>query len=250
MNKLGLFVTCFDEVDAIRYALNSANRIYPDIPIFVNCESRVDLQCLAHDGLNVEVNYYEDTLSNVLPITEANYTSGENQRNIVRATKEILKRIVAAIPFLNSEFILLHCPDTIIRGKLNIPDDAIFLGSKVNKNFPKSISDILVQHGGVPVYDFGAVPAIFRTDRFLEAIEIYNSIPLFTEKLTENFYAIFSHDIISPILFSLIGEAERFNPDIVECGRNPFWKSTPCPLVHQFREKYPKRTSKYKANEQ
>jgi len=250
MNELGLFVTCYDELEAIRYALNSANKYYPNIPIYINCESNIDLSVLKDDGLNVNINYYEDTLSSVLRITEYNFTSPENQKNIVRATKKILERITEAIPFLNSDFILLNCPDTLIRGKLNIPKDSSLLGSKVNKNFPQNISNILINHGGVPVYDFGAVPAIFKTEKFLKALAIYNGIPNFTEELTSNFYAIFSHDIILPILFSLIGETEQYNPEIVECGRNPAWETTQCPLIHQFRFKYPKRTAKYKVNEQ
>jgi len=248
-NQLGLFVTCYDEAEAIRFALNSANAYYPHIPIYVNCESKVDLTSLKDDGLNVNINYFDDTLSSVLPISESNYRTEKNQNSIIRATDEILSRIENAIPFLDSEFILLHCPDTLIRGKLTIPSDTQLLGSKINA-FPRNISDILVKHGGCPIYDFGAVPAIFRTESFLKALSIYRSIPNFTKELASNFYAIFSHDIILPILFSLIGEQERFNPEAVHCTINPNWRDSGCPLVHQFREKYPQRTVKYKANEQ
>ena len=41
-----------------------------------------------------------------------------------------------------------------------------------------------------------------------------------------------------PLMFALVGEEETFNPDIVECNRNPNWKNTAQPLVHQFKEFY------------
>ena len=41
-----------------------------------------------------------------------------------------------------------------------------------------------------------------------------------------------------PLIFALVGEEETFNPDIVECNRNPNWRNTTQPLVHQFKEFY------------
>lgn len=248
-SKLGLFVTCFDEVEAIRFALNSANNIYNNIPIYVNCESGVDLSCLKQDGLNVSINYYEDTLSSVLGITENSYLIDQNQKNIIRATEEILKRIEHSLNFLDSEYILLHCPDTLIRGKLTIPEDSYLLGSRVNMFSWESVNQLLIQNDGLRITHFGAVPAIFKTSTFLQGLYRLRSIPNFIELLAKAFYVPFSHDILIPILFSLVGKLEEFNSDIVECTRNPNWAKTDHPLVHQFREKYPPRKSKYKVNE-
>lgn len=247
--KLGLFVTCYDEIEAIRFALNSANNIYKNIPIYVNCESNEDLSCLYEDGLNVSINYYEDTLSGVLGITEHSYLTEQNQKNIIKATKAILDRIEDSINFLNSEYILLHCPDTLIRGELTIPKNSYLLGSRVNGFSWETINQLLIQNGGVRITHFGAVPAIFKTETFLLGLEKAKSIPYFIEKLSQAFYVPFSHDILIPIIFSLVGKIEEFNSDIVECTRNPNWSKTNHPLVHQFREKYPPRKSKYKVNE-
>lgn len=248
-SKLGLFVTCFDEVDAIRFALNSANKIYSNIPIYINCENTIDLSYLKQDGLNVSINYYEDTLSSVLGITESSYLTEQNQRNSIKATKEILNRIESSLNFLDSEYILLHCPDTLIRGELTIPETCYLLGSRVN-TFPwENVNQLLIENGGVRITHFGAVPAIFKVKTFLQGLYRARSIPNFIEKLSQCFYVPFSHDILIPIIFSLVRKVEEFNPDIVECTRNLDWAKTNHPLVHQFREKYPPRKSKYKVNE-
>lgn len=243
--KLGLFVTCYDEKEAIEFALRSANSIYPNIPIFINCEGKIDFSGLKSEGLNLKAQHFEDTLSSVLKINEQNYLLPENQRAIINATVSIVKRIVFGWIFLRSEYILLHCPDTLIRGELNIPEGTELLGSRVNKFTWQKTNELLVKNGGLEITHFGAVPAIFRVDTFLEALEKTVSIPNFWNDLASSFYAPFSHDLLLPILFSLVGKIEEFNPEITECTRNPGWKLSTHPLLHQFREHYPKRINKY-----
>ena len=57
-------------------------------------------------------------------------------------------------------------------------------------------------------------------------------------RLSQKYYAIHAHDLLLPILFALVGEEEQFNPDVIECERDPQWHSKPNPLVHQFRVYY------------
>ena len=40
------------------------------------------------------------------------------------------------------------------------------------------------------------------------------------------------------IIFSLIGESETFSDEYTECLRNPNWKESGQPIVHQYREFY------------
>jgi hypothetical protein len=137
----------------------------------------------------------------------------------------------------------------LIRGVLNIPENTGLLGSTVNKYFSSETNKILVANGGIPINFFGAVPAIFNTADFIKAKKILYDAPNLLSDLCYSFYAIFSHDILMPILFSLIGKSETYNPDITECNRNPYWEHSHHPLVHQFRVFYPTRTSKYSINQ-
>jgi hypothetical protein len=248
-NKLGIFVTCYDETMAIEQALLSLKSIYPDIPTYLTYESDKDFSFLYQKISNIIINKGEDSMGPVLGLSESNYQSEEQQKSIKNASLTLINRLIDSINHLNSEYILLHCPDTFIRGELNIPENSGLLGSQVNRYFPDSTNKILIQYGGIPIHFFGAVPAIFSTNDFLKAKDILLSDDKIIDDLCKSFYAIFSHDILMPILFSLIGKSEEFNPDIVECGRNPNWRNTNHPLLHQFRFFYPQRTSKYKINE-
>jgi hypothetical protein len=248
-NKLGIFVTCFDETKAIEQALLSLKSIYPDIPIYLTHESDEDFSFLNDKISNIVINKGEDSMGPVLGLSENNYQSEKQQESIKNASLTLINIFINYINHLDSEYILLHCPDTFIRGKLNIPENSGLLGSQVNRYFPDSTNEILIKNGGIPIHFFGAVPAIFNTDDFLRAKDILLSDGKIIDDLCKSFYAIFSHDILMPILFSLIGKSEEFNSEIVECERNYNWQNTSHPLIHQFRFFYPNRTSKYKVNE-
>lgn len=246
--KLGIFMTCYDEVDAIKFALNSLRQFYPNSRIYITHESNADFSFA--EQLNVKINQGKDSMGPVLGLKENDYRSDAQQKAIKTALLTLIERIMDSIPFLNSEYIILHCPDTLIRGTLSIPDGTGLLGSTVNKYFSGDTNNVLVKYGGIPISYFGAVPAIFNVDDFLKAHQIILENKNIIDELCQSWYAVFSHDILIPILFSLIGKSETFNPDIIECERNPDWQITKHPLVHQFRKYYPPRTSKYKINEQ
>jgi hypothetical protein len=247
-NKLGIFMTYYDETKAIKYAISSLRRFYKDSPIFVVYESEEDFSFLKKDPYTV-FNKGEDTMGPVLGITDQNFLTEKNQKNIKIATLAVIERLTKAIEYFDSEYILQHCPDSLIRGKLTIPDGTGLLGSRVNQYFSNDTNEVLIRYGGTPITAFGAVPAIFNTEDFLKAKDIFLKEETLLNDLCESWYPIFCHDILLPILFSLIGKSETFNSEITECGRNPYWENSGHPLLHQFRFFYPHRTSKYKVNE-
>jgi hypothetical protein len=127
----------------------------------------------------------------------------------------------------------------LVRGKLTIPNGVKLLGTRINKVFPDGLKDVLSRVEGARVIDcWGATPAIFETKTFLKSWEMFKNTPDLLGMLTEEFYAIYAHDVLLPIIFALVGEKETFNPDIIECNRDPDWRTKPNPLVHQFKEYY------------
>ena len=81
----------------------------------------------------------------------------------------------------------------------------------------------------------------FEVKTFLKALEKFRYLDAtenLLDKLCLEFYAMYAHDVLFPTIFALVGEEEVFNSDVVECTRNPNWKNTSHPLVHQFREYY------------
>jgi len=248
MNKLGFMVTCYDEVNAIDIAMTSLRHYYPEEGITIFCEGHSDSFEYIRDKHKAKVLQSSDTQSSLLKLSDDNYTS-EDFAKVKTAMSVLLSRISLACTWNNCEYLLLHCPDTLIRGKINIPEGAGLLGSRVNPYFIPRINNVLLKYGGVQVSDFGAVPAIFNVSDFRKADQIVKNNPTILKELAEASCYSFSHDIFMAILFSLIGKREEYNPQIVECGRNPNWIDTDCPIVHQFRTFYPKRKTKYKSQE-
>lgn len=247
-NKLGIFMTYYDETQAIKYAISSLRKFYPDSPVYVVYESDEDFSFLEKDK-NTSYHKVDDTMSSVLSITDQNFKIEKNQKNIKIATLAVIERITKAIEYFDSKYILQHCPDTLIRGTLTIPENTGLLGSLVNNYFSDGVNEILLKYGGISISAFGAVPAIYNSDDFLKAKDIFLKNENLLDELCNAWYPIFSHDILLPILFSLIGKPETFNPDVTHCGLNPNWPNSNHPLIHQFRVYYPHRTSKYKVNE-
>lgn len=248
-NKIGFFTLCYDETQALHFAYNSLKSYYPEAPIFLNSESKEDFIFLKKYIKNIHIENVEDTQSGLFKYKPGDHVLEENRIKNKKAVLILLERLEKAINLLQTDYILMHCPDTLVRGKITIPNDSGLLGSRVNNYFFPEINQILLKNRGIEITAFGAVPAIFKSEDFLKAKYIFLQNKNILEELCNNFYAVFSHDIILPILFALIGKQEEYNPEITECTRNFNWITSSHPLIHQFRFFYPHRTSKYKSDE-
>jgi hypothetical protein len=238
MDKLCVFLTCFDEKKAVEFLLQKLHEIYPNINVYIVSE-KVDLTYLENNFNNLKFNLVEDTMSKTFEVTDQNFREEIHQNNIKKCALAVIERLKNCIECFDSEYILMMDPDTLVRGKLNIPEDVKLLGSRINVGFPKEIHEVLFSVEGSRVIDsWGATPAIFHTKTFIKAYNFIKENDYILNKLCQAFYAIFAHDVLLPLLFALIGEEETFNPDIIECNRNFNWENTSNPLVHQFKLYY------------
>jgi hypothetical protein len=249
MSKLAFMITCFDEVDAIDVALTSLRHFYPDESVCLFCEGNVKDFDFAESKHKATVMQGFDSQSPLLKLSDQNYTK-QDAIKVERAVRILIDRITHTAEISGADYILLHCPDTLIRGKATIPEGSGLLGSCVNRYFIEKINQVLIKYGGIPVSFFGAVPAIFNVKDFLKAKEILLNNKDLIEELSDASCYTFSHDIFMSIVFSLIGKKEEFNPEIIECGRSTNWMESGCPVIHQFRCFYPKRTTKYNSQQQ
>lgn len=245
--KLGAFFTCYDELEATRFSLYSLRFIYPETPIFLVYESDVDFKRLEKELPNLVTHKEEDTLSKCFQIQPYNFLQPENQQAIRKAAWAVLDRLNRAIEYLQTDYVIMLDPDAVVRGPLTIPQGVGLLGSRVNTNafVLSGLSDVLVKYGGIRLAAWGATPAIFNSEKFLKGFAILRDNPKIFEEMCASFYAMFAHDVLLPSVFSLIREPETFNPDIVECIRNPQWMQTDKPLLHQYKKYYPKRQTVY-----
>jgi hypothetical protein len=238
-NKLGIFYSCFNEKEAVNNSIKELRKWYPEAPIYLVSDGGLDFSYLTKKYDNIFVSLDQDTMSNTFKVTDKNFKEDIHQEVIKTCAKAVIERLKQAIRFCKTEYILMMDPDALVRGKLTIPDGVKLLGSRVNQGFPDGLKNILSNVEGAKVIDcWGATPAIFESNTFLKATEKLTDDLL--DRLTKEFYAIYAHDVLLPILFSLVGEDEVYNPDISECNRDYNWKENGKPLLHQYKEYYAK----------
>ena len=248
MTSLGFFFSCFNENKSVEYSLSELVKHYPDSPIYLVSDGGNDFSYLESEYKNLKFSFEEDTMSETFKITagssgcdrkNGNYAEDYYQDVIKKCTLAILNRLESAINYCKTDYILMMDPDTLVRGKLTIPEGVKLLGSRINHRLPKGLKNVLARVEGAKIIDcWGATPAIFETQTFMKSWEMFRDTPELLIMMSMEFYAIYAHDVLLPIIFALVGEEETFNPDIIECSRNPFWEACPHPLVHQFKRYY------------
>lgn len=250
--KLGFFYTVFKEKRAVEYSLQSLRLHYPDSPIYLVSDGGLNFSYLEQQYQNIKTSFEDDSMSDTFNITagtsgcdyiSGNYREEFYQNAIKKCAYTVLDRISRAIEYCNYPDWMIMCdPDCLIRGKLSFPSDAKLLGSKINCCLPEGYRNILKSiDGAIPISRWGASPCVFEVSTFLKALEKFRYLDTtenLLDKLCLEFYAMYAHDVLFPTLFALVGEEEYFNDNLVECTRDPNWKTSSHPLVHQFREYY------------
>ena len=229
--------------------MRSIRNLYPDSPIYIVSDGGYDYQYLEDEIGNLKFEMGVDTMGPYKKVDFNNFTQKEHQESIKNNIAATVDRLEKGIKYCgNPDWIFMSEPDVLLRGKFSVPKNAKILGSRLNEaSMPPSVrldqwiefNKILCEvDTSIPIFRWGAVPPIFHTETYLKAIEIYKSNFDTLTKITEVLYGVNCYDIIMPFFFSLIGEPEIFNSEIVECLRNHNWKNTSHPIVHQWRELY------------
>jgi hypothetical protein len=252
MKTVGFFYSVFKEKRAIEYSIEQLRIHYSDSSIYLVSDGGLDFSYLEDQYDNLKTSLEEDTMSGTFEITAGstgcdyvtgNYRQEKYQDIINKCAYTVLDRITRAIEYCgNPDWMVMCDPDCLIRGQLSFPEEGKILGSKINCCLPDGYRNILSSiEGAIPISRWGASPCVFEVKTFMRALEKFrylDTIQNLLSRLSEEFYAMYAHDVLFPTLFALVGEEETFNSDVVECTRNPNWRNTQHPLVHQFREYY------------
>lgn len=233
-------MSCFNETKAVSFAIQELRKFYPKNRVYIFNESTEDYSFLLNEDSNIKIKndkdtmsfYYQNDMSSV-------YLLPEFQIKIQDAFMTFLRRINETIEYTNSEYLLLMDPDVLIRGVLNIPSNVSLLGSLRNSGIPLTTKNILSEVEGSIIIDrWGATPGIFRVETFKRAYNKFISIPNLLEKFTKSWSSFYAHDVIIPILFSLVGEVEQLNTDFTECNTDLDWQTNGKRLVHHYKKYY------------
>jgi len=247
ITDIGIMMTCFDEVEAVSFAIQEVRKFYPENKIYIFNESNKDYGFLLEHDRNIKIKddkdtmsfYYQNTVSNV-------YLLPEFQLKIQDALLTFLSRVHQTIEYSQSEYLLLMDADVLVRGQLSIPSNVNLLGSLRNRGVPWSTKKILQQiDGAITIDEWGATPGIFKVETFLRAYDKFISIPDLLQKFTQSWYAFYAHDIIIPVLFALIGEREHLNDDFTECNTDIDWQTNNKSLVHHYKKYYDNVETKF-----
>lgn len=243
MTKFGVYFTCYTEKESVENAIKLLFEIYPDIPVYLVSDGGADYGYLEEKfkGKRIKTMLGEDTRGLIPKIPKENFRSEEWQAYAQKSIVTFFNRVKDAINYCGTEYLLVMEPDVLVRGKLTIPGGSLFSGSRVNKGISKELREIVRKvPGAIDVNHWGATPAIFKSDTFLQAWHKLESDSALLRALCMAEHRLPNYDLTFAVLFALIGVPEERNPDIIECLRDKNWRTKPQPLVHQYRELYPK----------
>ena len=249
IEDIGFIYNCvFKQQKAFEYSVESIQKIYPKSKIYVVSDGGLDYTYMEDE--NIKVSMEEDCKSPLKKIDGENFLLPEHQEATKKEMAATIRRMEAGIKHCNNpEWICATEPDVLIRDKISYPKNGKLLGSRINYAWVSDkaleqfmgLNDLISKvDGSIPVLRWGAVPIIFHTQTFLKALKVYKENFDIMDKFSERHYAPGTFDLFIGLIFALIGEPEVYNTDITECLRNPSWKTSNHPVVHQYRVHYEK----------
>lgn len=247
MINFGVYYTCYTEVNAVEYAVDTLKTVYPDCPVYLVSDGGADYSFLSERYKDVITKKEYDSRGFIPTINPETFRTPENQKLIKDSVLTFMDRLNRAIDYCQRDFMLVMEPDVLVRGKLNyFPDYAHLLGSKINLGLSTALRRIVASvPGSIDVNTWGATPALLRSSTFKQIHKLLLENDALLDKLIYSEHRLANYDVLLSVIFALVGAEEVFNPEIIECLRDPSWRTSYHPLVHQFREKYPKKAEGY-----
>ena len=247
IDNIGFVYNCvFKQKRAFVRSVEAIREVYPESKIYAVSDGGLDYSFLEDE--NFVFSMEDDFKSPLKNIDGDNFLLPEHQEATKKEMAKTLERVEKGIEVCgNPEWICMTEPDVLIRGRLTYPENGKLLGSRINcatvsqkclDQFMGMNSLLSEIETATPVLRWGAVPVIFHTETFLKALKIYKDNFTLLDKFTEKHYAPGTFDLFIGLIFALIGEPEMFNSEVTECLRNPDWKNSDHPIVHQYREYY------------
>ena len=236
----GIYYTCYKEVAAVEHSLDVLYKIYPKCPVYLVSDGGADYSYLENKFPFLETKLEYDSRGFIPRINPDEYKSDKMQDLIVDSIYTFFERNMRAIEYCMKPHMLIMEPDALVRGKLTFPSGAKLLGSRINKGLNKELKEVLATIENALIVDnWGATPAIYDVKAFEKVYNFIKENRDIVKKLSMADERFSNYDVTLSVLFGACGFEETFNYELTECLRNPFWRSSGHPLLHQYREYYP-----------
>lgn len=249
--NFGVFYTCYKEVEAVDNSIEILKKIYPDCPIYLVSDGGSDYSFLEKKYKNIKTELSWDSRGISQKLTHEKWADPEVQKNILKSVNEFFERNFQAIKYCQTDSILIMEPDVLVRSKLNhFPSEKnALLGTRINQphheGFFKVRNLLKEVDGSVDPTHYGATPAFYHSNSFIKVYNFVKNNQNLVQKMISYDSNFVCYDVFLTVLFAASGFHEVYNPDIIECLRNPNWQTATNPLIHQYRVHYPKPGSGY-----
>jgi len=234
---LGVFYICYKEQAAIEYSLEKFRQFYPENPIYLVSDNGLDFSYLKENFGNIETI---KEITEVVGIArDVDQYIRENSGDIdlfMGISLEFLRRLKNGCDFCKTEYMVLMEPDVLVRGELH-SFDADLVGPTANV-MPEIIQKYVIMNMGKNNGTWGPAGGVMKTSSFYG---MYDKLMNDLDKLSGGLELdprMICYDYLLAFLFSVFGYTYTDNPDQTECIRNPNWKNSGHPLLHQHRELY------------
>lgn len=234
---LGVFYTCFKENGAIEYSLNKFFELYPEAPVYLVSDNGNDFTYLQTKYPLLKATKETFEVTGMFKNGEIDdFINSNTQETFLKICMEFLRRLNLACEYCKTNYILLMEPDVLVRGKLTMPS-ADLVGPTVNI-MPEEIQQLILKYNGKNNGTWGPAGGIMKTQSFQK---IYNKLVEDDSPLKDGLKLdprIICYDYLLAFLFSIYGYSYEENLEETECLRNPWWRTSGHPLLHQYREQY------------
>ena len=241
----GVFYTCYKEAGAVDHSLQALYSIYPGCPVYLVSDGGSDYSSLEEKFSGLKTTLEDDTRGFVPKIKEETYKSKEMQKKIIDSVYTFFERNMRAIEYCRKPYMMVMEPDVLVRGKISCPPGAKLLGSRVNEGLSQYHEILSEIPGSFLATHWGAVPAIYEVDAFIEVNDFLNNNRDIIERFALADCRFANYDVTFAILFGALGYEETLNRELTECLRNPYWRNSGHPILHQYREHYPTKEGDY-----
>lgn len=234
MRTLVAYHQCFNNRKATEFAVRKFREHNPDIKYYLVSDGGSDFSDIAekynlnwvYDERNVGMNYLPAKDSWVL-----------------------VERIMNCFDDSGCQYMLLMEDDILCRGKIEVENDFDLAGANTPGNFigKESLEYIQNKYKITPNVNWynACGGTILNKNIFYENYEIIETFikedhdyimnTLSGEKYGWSFGSM---DSFLGFLYMICGKQISINSDLIECLRYPNWESSPCKLVHQYKEHY------------
>ena len=240
--SIGVRYVAFKEVNAVNHSLQLFRRVYPDAPVYLVSDGGSDFSYLESDP-NIKFTMGIDTMGYAAAGPSLDKMIADKTFDVELALKigepvHFMDRMKDAIEYCKTDYMLLMEPDVIVRSKIKIDSSHHLVGQKPNDIEPEVLNYIRSRGGNESVRHFGPVGGLVRSESFLKVYDLVQSDPQMLRDLLKISPRVKCWDYLIVVLFAIAGFPYEESDQIVECIRNPFWKITSHPVVHQFRDFY------------